>query len=134
MTRRQRVELLLDHYGDPRRYGVLSGADAAASVGNPECGGWVTVYLKTDGFRVEDLSFEGEGDTITIAGASLLMELVLERGLTLDEVLELSSGELVAIMGRDIVGRRTKNAALALGALKTAVREYRRARLSGAAM
>jgi nitrogen fixation NifU-like protein len=126
VDRKQRVDMLLDHYENPRHYGALADADVSMPGGSPECGGRVTVHLKAADSRILGLSFEGDGDTITLAAASLLMELVVVRDLTLEEILELEPGTMVDLIGRDIVGRRTKNAGLALGTLKSAVREHRR--------
>jgi len=95
--------------------------------GGPECGGSVVVYLKGDGDgRIEDLSFTGAGDTISMGAASIIMQKVHDEALTMDEVLDLDYGAFVEDLGSDVVGSRTRNATLGLSTLKSAIRRYRR--------
>jgi nitrogen fixation NifU-like protein len=71
LDRKERVAYLVEHFGNPRHKGVLEGADVQMPGGSPECGGSVTVYLKGDGNGgIEDLSWTGQGDTISM-GATL---------------------------------------------------------------
>ncbi len=95
--------------------------------GSPECGGSVVIYLKGDGEgRIEDLSFTGEGDTISMGATSMIMQKVLGEGLTMEEVLALDYDEFVEGLGREVIGSRTRNATLGLGTLKSAIHKYRR--------
>ena len=127
MDRKQRVEFLVDHVENPRHQGVLDGADVTMPGGSPECGGNVVIYLKAGGNEdVEDVSFTGEGDTLSMAGSSMVLEKVQRERLTLEEVLDLDYDELVEDVGRDLVGSRTRNVTLGLSTLKAAVRKYQR--------
>ncbi len=95
--------------------------------GSPECGGSVVVYLKGDGDgRIEDLSYTGEGDTISMGATSIILQKVLDEDLTMEEVLELDYDEFVEELGRDMIGSRTRNATLGLSTLKSAIRRYQR--------
>ena len=126
MGRQDQIALLVDHSKNPRHKGVLEGADVAMPGGGPECGGSVVIYLKGDGDgRIEDLSFTGEGDTIIMGAASVIMKKVHDEDLTMDEVLALDYGAFVEEIGRDVVGSRTRNATLGLSTLKSAIRKYR---------
>jgi nitrogen fixation protein NifU and related proteins len=101
--------------------------------GGPECGGSLVVYLKVDGDgQIEGLSFTGEGDTISMGAASIIMQKVHDEGLTMDEVLALDYGAFVAELGSDVVGSRTRNATLGLSTLKAAIRKYLKDLRSGA--
>ena len=133
MERKDRIALLVEHARNPRHHGVLEDADVAMPGGGPECGGSVVVYLKGDGNgRIEDLSFTGQGDTISMGAASVIMEKVRGEGLAMDEVLDLDYGAFVTSLGSDVIGSRTRNATLGLSTLKSAVRKYQRDKLSGA--
>jgi nitrogen fixation NifU-like protein len=99
--------------------------------GSPECGGSVVVYIKDDGDRIENLSFTGDGDTISMGAASMIVEKALSENLTMEEVLALDYDEWVDSIGRDIVGSRTRNATMGLSTLKSAIRKYRRDRMRG---
>ena len=70
-------QVILDHYRAPRNFGALKPVSSCAEGYNPLCGDKVKVYLKTDGNRVEGLSFEGVGCAISTASASLMTEAVL---------------------------------------------------------
>ena len=98
--------------------------------GSPECGGSVVVYLKGDrDGRIEDLSFTGEGDTISMGATSIIMQKVRDEDLTMEEVLALDYEEFVEGLGRELIGSRTRNATLGLSTLKSAIHKYRRDRL-----
>jgi nitrogen fixation protein NifU and related proteins len=133
LERKDRISRLVEHASNLRYQGVLEDADVAMAGGGPECGGSVVVYLKGDGNgRIEDLSFTGQGDTISMAAASMIMQKVLEEDLTMGEVLDLDYGAFVESLGSDIVGSRTRNATLGLSTLKSAIRKYQRDKRPGA--
>ena len=117
----------MDHFNTPRHRGVLEGADVAMPGGSPECGGSVVIYLKAgEEGRIQGLSFTGQGDIISMAGTSLILEQVMDDGLTMDEVLALDYDAFVDHVGREAVGSRTRNATLGLSTLKSAVRKYQK--------
>ena len=127
MDRKQRVEFLVDHVKNPRLQGVLDGADVVMPGGSPECGGNVKIYLKGgEGGSIEAVSFTGEGDTLSMAGASMILEKVEDENLTMNEVLALDYEQFVDSVGRDLVGSRTRNVTLGLSTLKAVVRKYQR--------
>lgn len=131
MDRSERVARLVDHARNPRFSGEIPDADVKMPGGSPECGGSVTVYLKGDGENISGLSFEGQGDTISMGATSMILEKVHAGGLTMEEVLALDYDEFVGSIGKDIVGSRTRNATMGLSTVKSAVRKYRRDRLTG---
>lgn len=123
MDREEYVENLLDYYENPRNRGSLPEAQIHASGGNPGCGDLVTMYAHVgDDGRINEVSFEGEGCTISQAAASMLTELV--QGKTLDEVEEMSYEELIDVLGREVVSVRPRCATLGLSILKNAARDY----------
>ena len=70
-------ELILDHgHKRPRNYRTIEGAQHVARGHNPVCGDQLTVFLKTEGDRLDDVSFQGEGCAISKASASLMTESV----------------------------------------------------------
>jgi len=72
-------DVILDHNKRPRNFGKLEAADAYADGHNPLCGDRLTVFLKMDGDRVEDVRFEGKGCAISTASASMMTEAVKGR-------------------------------------------------------
>ena len=130
MDRQLQIQFLLDHYQRPRHHGALEDADVQMPGGNPGCGDVVTVYLKGagDNEHIEDVSYEGEGCTISMAAASMLLEQVHVGGITMDQVLEMDYNEMIEKLGRQIVASRPKCATLGLGTLKAAIRRYQQDR------
>jgi nitrogen fixation NifU-like protein len=131
--RREKIELLLEHYNHPCCREKLPDPDAAMPGGNPGCGDVVTVYLdvadepaEPELRRIERASFVGEGCTISQAATSVVLESVQEEKPTLAEVLEMSYEELIDQLGREVVSTRPRCATLGLGTLKAAVRKYLR--------
>jgi len=67
-------DVIVDHNRSPRNFRKIASADRALEGFNPLCGDKLTVYLKLDGDRISDLSFEGSGCAISMASASLMTE------------------------------------------------------------
>jgi nitrogen fixation NifU-like protein len=127
LTRKQQIAVLVEHYQNPRHQGVLEDADVAMPGGSPECGGSVVIYLKAgEEGRIQRLSFTGQGDIISQAATSIILEQVMEERLTMEEVLALDYDAFVDRVGREAVGSRTRNATMGLSTLKSAVRKYQR--------
>ncbi len=127
MSRQRQIAVLVDHYQNPRHQGALEGADVVMPGGSPECGGSVVIYLKVgEEGSIRGLSFTGQGDIISQAGTSLILEQVLNEGFTINEVLALDYEAFVDHVGREAVGSRTRNATLGLSTLKAAVRKYQK--------
>lgn len=126
MDRQQQIDFILDHYENPRHYGAIEGATVTQKGGNPGCGDIVTFYLKVGAEgRIEDISFEGEGCTISQAASSLVTEMFYDK--TLEDVEKTSGEEILDILGRELAATRLKCATLGLNATKEAVRQVRRA-------
>lgn len=117
--------MLVEYARNPRCKGVLGDADVAMPGGSPECGGSVVVYLKGDGDGgIRDVSWTGEGDTISMGATSIALEHVHDRGLSISEVLDFGYDGFMESIGRDVIGTRTRNATMGLSTLKNAVRKY----------
>jgi len=76
-------EVILDHNKRPRNRHRLENATSTAEGHTALCGDQVVVYLHTEGDRVAEVSFEGQGCAISTASASLMTEAV--KGKTLAE-------------------------------------------------
>ena len=83
-------EIILDHTRHPRNFGTLANANHEAEGYNPLCGDRVSLRLRVEGGRIEDIAFEGSGCAISTASASLMTEAL--KGKTLPEAQELFRG------------------------------------------
>jgi nitrogen fixation NifU-like protein len=117
------IDNLLDHYENPRHRGHMDDATVTIKGGNPGCGDIITVYLKLDeAERIQDVSFEGEGCTISQAAASILSEQII--GKTLEDIINMDHTQFVEDLGREVVINRLKCATLALNTVKAAERKF----------
>jgi nitrogen fixation NifU-like protein len=118
-------EVILDHYKNPRGYGLIENADARAKGQNPLCGDEVTISVKfaADGETIEDIGFEGRGCAISQAATSMLTGIV--KGRTATQVAQLPKEELLEEIGIPLTPIRLKCAILGLGVLKVALHESR---------
>ena len=72
-------ETILDHYKHPHHRGLREPFGAEVSHVNPTCGDEVTlrVALSEDGEHVADVSYDGQGCSISQAATSVLTDLVI---------------------------------------------------------
>jgi nitrogen fixation NifU-like protein len=114
-------ENILDHYKNPRNYGVIEEPDAEAEGMNPLCGDEVSITLAfaEDGDTIEDVKFSGRGCAISQAATSMLTELV--KGRSASEVATLPRDDLLAEVGVPLTPVRLKCAILGLSTLRLAL-------------
>jgi nitrogen fixation NifU-like protein len=110
------MELLLDHYQDPRNYGHLENPDIVHEEGNPSCGDKLRFELKLADGRIEDVRFTGKGCAISQASASMLTERI--KGRSLEEVKAIGKEEILEMLGLEISPMRLKCALLPLKIVK----------------
>jgi nitrogen fixation NifU-like protein len=104
---------ILDHYKNPRNYGELEDPTFSHVGENPSCGDTIRmdVVLADDGETIEQVAFSGDGCAISQASASMLTSKL--RGMTLAELEELDTDDVVDMLGVDISPMRIKCAVLA---------------------
>ncbi|MBT2385919.1 Fe-S cluster assembly sulfur transfer protein SufU [Streptomyces sp. ISL-11] len=73
-------DVILDHYKHPHGRGLRAG-DAEVHHVNPTCGDEITLRVRLAGETIEDVSYEGQGCSISQASASVLNELLVGKGL-----------------------------------------------------
>ncbi|MFK7850350.1 MAG: iron-sulfur cluster assembly scaffold protein [Akkermansiaceae bacterium] len=86
---------------DPKNQGEMTDADSVGTVGSPDCGDMMRMWLKfseKDGKKVIDrASFQAFGCQTAIAVASMATELL--KGKTADEARNLNAQELAGELG-----------------------------------
>ncbi len=107
---------------NPQNLGELANADAVGTVGNPDCGEMLRMWVKfkdENGRKVIDrATFQSFGCETAIAVASLATELI--RGKTAAEALALRSEELAGELG-PLPPMKIHCAQLVEGALRSAL-------------
>jgi nitrogen fixation protein NifU and related proteins len=71
-------EVILDHYKNPHGRGLREG-DVEVHHVNPTCGDEITLRVRMAGQKIEDVSYEGQGCSISQASASVLNELLVGK-------------------------------------------------------
>ncbi len=129
-------EVILDHYKNPRNKRELPEATLRCSRNNPLCGDEITVFVRTEGEKVQEVSFLGQGCSISQSSASMMTEAV--SGKPLEDVRRLihdfrgmmagdlepsedELGDLVALRGVVKYPIRIKCAVLAWDVLQEAL-------------
>jgi nitrogen fixation NifU-like protein len=129
-------EVILDHNRRPRNFRKLEGASHCAEGYNPLCGDRIAVFVRIDGDRISDITFEGSGCAISKASASLMTDRL--KGSTVSEARDLFErfhrmvttpsneaveelGKLSALAGVREFPVRVKCASLAWHTLKAAM-------------
>ncbi|MEY4323559.1 MAG: hypothetical protein RL410_1340 [Actinomycetota bacterium] len=131
-------ELILEHYKHPQGKGLRSPSDVEVHHVNPTCGDEINLRVHiVDGVLI-DVSYDGQGCSISQASASVMWELV--QGHPIDDVLKVEAeflslmqskgsiagdedvlGDAVAFSGVSKFPARVKCALLPWMALKDAV-------------
>ncbi|GAC83265.1 iron-sulfur cluster assembly protein IscU [Gordonia paraffinivorans NBRC 108238] len=74
-------EVILDHYKHPHGRGLREPYGAEVHHVNPTCGDEVTlrVAVSADGSTIEDVSYDGQGCSISQASTSVLHDLIVGK-------------------------------------------------------
>lgn len=124
MDRQEAIDQILDHYHQPRNRRAMPDVTFSAEGVNPGCGDVVRMYVRLgDDGQVTDVSFEGQGCTISQAAASLMTGIALGR--TFDEIVAMDAETLVDTLGREVVTSRVRCATLPLDVLKEGIYQFR---------
>ncbi len=95
-------EIILDHYKFPHHKGLRDPFEAEVHHVNPTCGDEVTLRVHLtdagDGLRVEDVSYDSVGCSISQASASVMADLVI--GKPVDEAMAIHESFLNLMQGR----------------------------------
>lgn len=110
---------------NPKNMGEMEGADTVGTVGSPNCGDMVRMWVKfredDNGKKVIDkATFQTFGCETAIAVASLATEMI--RGKTPEEAMQLSGEELAADLG-PLPPMKIHCGQLVEGALRSALEE-----------
>ena len=112
-------DYILDHYKNPRNFGILDPHDLEFHDHNPLCGDELGVHIVVDEEgRIRDLRFHGQGCAISQAAASITSEELI--GMPVDEIRSLDADWVIDQLGIDISPTRRKCALLAMKVMRGA--------------
>mgnify|MGYP002535710122 FL=1 len=80
-------DLIMEHSMNSYNKKKLEGANYSEIGHNPNCGDEITLELKLDGDKIEDMAFTGHGCAISQASTSIMIDTL--RGKTIEEAKEI---------------------------------------------
>ena len=92
-------EVILDHYKRPQHKKLSPTYHAQVHHINPSCGDEVTLNVTLDGQRIQDVSWDGVGCSISQASVSILTDLLIGKSITEAGVISDSFMELMQSKG-----------------------------------
>lgn len=129
MLHEELMDIIMDHYENPRNYGKIEKPDIEFHGGNVGCGDTITLQLKiSESGIVEDIKFEIEGCIVSSAGTSMISEKIINK--PIEEIKKLGRDEMKELLGKDIIIRRPQCSNLGIDTLKAAIKKYEKEKLA----
>lgn len=114
-------ETIIDHFRNPRHVGELDNANGVGTIGDPDCGDFLRVYVLVDDEVIKDISFLCQGCPAAIASGSATCELAL--GKTIREAVHITE-ETVSEFLAGLPGEKVHCSNLGVAALRCALADY----------
>lgn len=90
-------EKVLEHFFTPRNIGEIKDADGMATVGDPNCGDFIKVWVNVNDDIIKDFKYKVFGCGAAIATSSAVSEMVI--GKPISEAIEYTDDDVVAFLG-----------------------------------
>jgi len=114
-------EKVIEHFKNPKNTGEIPDADGVGTVGNPQCGDLMTMYIKVKDNRITDIKFKTFGCGAAIATSSMTTDLA--KGKTLEEALKITRADVASSLG-GLPPVKMHCSNLAADALHAAIKDY----------
>ena len=92
-------EVILDHYKHPQHKGLSSTFSAQVNHVNTSCGDEITLNIILEGVQISELTWDGQGCSISQASVSMMTDLLVGKSLEEAAVIVKSFSELMASKG-----------------------------------
>ena len=117
---------VLEHVRNPQNMGEIKNPDGVATVGNPQCGDIMRLYIKIekkDGKDyIKDAKFQTLGCGAAISTSSMITTMI--KGKPLDEAEKITNQAIAEALG-GLPKNKLHCSVLAADALKKAIENYR---------
>ncbi len=113
----------MDRFLNPKHLGEMKDANGIGKVGNPRCGDQMTVYLKIEGGKIKDASFQTLGCAAAIATSDVICEMVIGRGP--EEALAITEKEMIKKLEK-LPTIKAHCSSLAIEGVKKAIDDYKK--------
>ncbi len=112
---------VIDHFQNPRNVGIIPEANGVATVGDPDCGDFVRIYIYVRADRIKEIGFEICGCSASIATASVLTEMA--KGKALREAIAITEEDVVKALS-GLPESKVHCSNIGVAALRQAVVDY----------
>lgn len=109
-------EIILEHYRNPKNFGVLDSATHTSQKDNPLCGDKIEIGIEIVDNTIKDIKFSGSGCAILMAAASILTEKV--KGKSVIDLRKMDKSYILEELGIELSPNRLKCALLPLELLQ----------------
>ncbi len=116
-------ELFLEYAKNPPNRGRMESATVSHFEENRTCGDSLEVFLKIEGGKIVDCSFDGKTAIVTTACAAMVGEAVV--GMEAETPLSMTYDDVRAIIGSDVSPRRKPASCLGLLAIRNALHKWK---------
>ena len=116
-------EIVMDHFMNPRNVGEIEDANAVGDAGSGQCGDSMTLYLKIEDDKIQDVKFMTFGCGAAIASSSMMTELL--KGRSIDDALNLTNSEVLKALG-GLPEAKIHCSIMAEEAVRSAIEDYRK--------
>lgn len=113
---------LLDHYQNPRNFGLFEPFDFISPMYNPSCGDSVTICAMVHEGRISKIAFQGKGCVLSVAMASKLTEFALHK--KLEDIIELDDALVEQLLKMQLGLKRMQCGMLSLMALQKGIKSH----------
>jgi nitrogen fixation protein NifU and related proteins len=113
---------VMEHYHNPRYYGMLENPDFVVETVNASCGDAVSVTGRIKDGKLIEIKQKGTGCIISQASASIMAEQSINK--SLEALKKLTASEITALASLSLGPQRLKCVSLALEALHRGIKDY----------
>ncbi|KJS81763.1 MAG: nitrogen fixation protein NifU [Peptococcaceae bacterium BICA1-8] len=114
-------DIIMEHFINPRNIGIIEDADGIGTLGDPDCGDFIKVFIKVTNDCITDIKFQIVGCPAAIACGSAMTEISM--GKTIDEAYEIVDDTIIDYLG-GLPEEKAHCSNLGAGALHRAIYDY----------
>jgi len=111
-----------DHFANPRNVGKIDNADGEATVGSPECGDYIKMWISVEDGVISDIKYKVFGCGAAIATTSAVSELAI--GSSLEEANRLTDNDVISCLG-GLPPQKQHCSLLGIQGVHQAIRDYK---------
>ncbi len=114
-------ETIVDHFRNPRHLGELTNANGVGTIGDPDCGDFLRIYIQVEANVISGVSFLCQGCPAAIASGSATCELALGR--SIQDAVHITEDSVSKHLG-GLPGEKLHCSNLGVAALRYAMADY----------